>query len=138
MRNWQSLSDHVSRGDETISWQKLGQTCVETWSGDPQYTTVLTTCFSLGKASVSPGNFRLDTKTREHDAWSTMYSMASSPRESYKGTQYADCRLHAYGHKRILHVTVCMKRNCCGGQGVCRVIGTLFQMLRGQTETCSS
>jgi hypothetical protein len=65
----------------------LRQTCVEIWSGTPQYTTVLRRCFSLGRGSTNPGNFRLATKTTEQDAWAIMYSMASSPRESYKGTQ---------------------------------------------------
>lgn len=63
------------------------QTCVEIWSDGPQHTTVLTRCLTLGRASTSPGNFKLATKIMEQDAWSMMYSMASSPRESYKGIQ---------------------------------------------------
>ena len=79
---------HASGTSQSWTQAKIEKdTCMEIWSGVPQYTTVLTVCLSLGRASTSAGNLSAATKTMEQDAWSTMYSMASSPRESYKGTQ---------------------------------------------------
>lgn len=52
---------------------------------------------TCGSELASVPNFSLWVNTHVVSEWLTMYSMACSPSESYSGTQYRFCRLHACG-----------------------------------------